>query len=103
MLLPLCTAQAQVYFPDKLYDMLEDALISYGETHLGCRAISPIWMSYYVDGCVQVRMAWRAPGSWGRTCALHTVHRCVCIPSGNAATGMLEWSSAARGPFHQCP
>lgn len=49
----LVRTQAQVYFPDKLYDMLEDALISYGETHLGCRAISPIWMSYYVDGCVQ--------------------------------------------------
>lgn len=49
----LCTAQAQVYFPSEMYSALEDALIAFGEQHLGCRAISPIWMSYYVDGCVQ--------------------------------------------------
>jgi hypothetical protein len=29
-------------------------LLAYGESKLGCRAISPIWMSYYVDGCSQV-------------------------------------------------
>lgn len=45
--------QAQVYFPSTLYDQLQDALLSYGESQLGCRAISPIWMSYYIDGCVQ--------------------------------------------------
>lgn len=28
-------------------------MISYGERVLGCRSISPIWMSYYVDGCAQ--------------------------------------------------
>lgn len=49
----MCTAQAQVYFPSEMYSALEDALIAFGEQHLGCRAISPIWMSYYVDGCVQ--------------------------------------------------
>ena len=42
-----------MYFPPSLYDALEDALISYGESVLGCRAITPIWMSYYVDGCCQ--------------------------------------------------
>ncbi len=50
----LVRTQAKVYFPSELYDVLEDALISYGESRLGCRAISPIWMSYYVDGCSQV-------------------------------------------------
>jgi hypothetical protein len=45
--------QAQVYFPADLYAALEDALLAYGESRLGCRAITPIWMSYYVDGCVQ--------------------------------------------------
>ncbi|KAG2499292.1 hypothetical protein HYH03_002870 [Edaphochlamys debaryana] len=49
----LIRTQAAVYFPDELYAQLEDALLSYGETQLGCRAISPIWMSYYVDGCGQ--------------------------------------------------
>ena len=50
----LVRTQAKVYFPSELYDALEDSLISYGESRLGCRAISPIWMSYYVDGCSQV-------------------------------------------------
>ena len=36
---------AQVYFPPELYERLEDGLISYGESHLGCRSITPIWMS----------------------------------------------------------
>ncbi|KXZ56701.1 hypothetical protein GPECTOR_1g631 [Gonium pectorale] len=49
----LVRTQAQVYFPEDLYNMLEAALLSYGESQLGCRSISPIWMSYYVDGCVQ--------------------------------------------------
>lgn len=79
--LPPCTAQAQVYFPDKLYDMLEDALISYGETHLGCRAISPIWMSYYVDGCVQVGTACvkGQQRGWGRSGALRAVRHGVLL------------------------
>lgn len=45
--------QAQVYFPEPLYARLEDALLAYGESQLGCRGMTPIWMSYYVDGCVQ--------------------------------------------------
>ena len=49
----LIRTQAKAYFPRALYDRLEADLISYGERALGCRAISPVWMSYYVDGCVQ--------------------------------------------------
>lgn len=45
--------QAAAYFPPKLYRALEDALLEYGEEQLGCKAISTVWMSYYVDGCVQ--------------------------------------------------
>jgi hypothetical protein len=45
--------QAQAYFPSLLYEQLVESLITYGETKLGCRAISPIWMSYYIDGCSQ--------------------------------------------------
>jgi hypothetical protein len=48
-----CWYQAQVYFPKALYQQLQDALISFGESRLGCRAITPIWMSYYVDGMSQ--------------------------------------------------
>lgn len=49
----LIRTQAQVYFPSQYYEALVDALISFGEERLGCRAISPIWCSYYVDGCLQ--------------------------------------------------
>lgn len=33
---------------------LEDALVEYGERVLGCRGISPVWLSYYISGCRQV-------------------------------------------------
>ncbi|GBF89879.1 oxoglutarate iron-dependent dioxygenase [Raphidocelis subcapitata] len=45
--------QAAAYFPKALYKRLESDLIAYGERVLGCRAITPVWMSYYVDGCAQ--------------------------------------------------
>lgn len=41
------------FFPRKLYNQLEDELIAFGEQQLGCRGISPIWLSNYVDGCFQ--------------------------------------------------
>jgi Rps23 Pro-64 3,4-dihydroxylase Tpa1-like proline 4-hydroxylase len=46
-------SQAQAYFPQKLYEQLVDELLAYGESQLGCRAITPIWMSYYINGCCQ--------------------------------------------------
>ncbi|KAF8071143.1 GPA3 [Scenedesmus sp. PABB004] len=42
--------QASVLFPEPLHEALVDALLQYGERELGCRAISPVWVSYYVDG-----------------------------------------------------
>eukprot|EP00882_Tetradesmus_deserticola_P023752 GHRQ01025863.1.p2 GENE.GHRQ01025863.1~~GHRQ01025863.1.p2 ORF type:complete len:186 (+),score=52.74 GHRQ01025863.1:828-1385(+) len=45
--------QAAAYFPEQLHEQLVDALLDYGEKQLGCRAISPVWMSYYIDGCGQ--------------------------------------------------
>jgi len=44
---------ADAFFPSELYDQLEDSLIEYGERVLGCRAISPVWLSFYTDGCRQ--------------------------------------------------
>lgn len=49
----LMRTQAAAYFPKTLYRRLESDLLSYGERVLGCRAISPVWMSYYIDGCLQ--------------------------------------------------
>jgi hypothetical protein len=37
--------QAAAYFPKPLYRRLESDLLAYGERNLGCRSISPIWMS----------------------------------------------------------
>lgn len=44
---------ADAFFPPELYDRLEEALTEWGERELGCRGISPLWLSYYVDGCRQ--------------------------------------------------
>jgi hypothetical protein len=50
----LLRTQAQVYFSPEQHEALVDALLRFGESQLGCRAITPIWLSNYVDGCVQV-------------------------------------------------
>lgn len=50
----LLRTPADQFFPEEQYQQLEDALLDYGEEHLGCRGISPVWLSYYVDGCRQV-------------------------------------------------
>jgi hypothetical protein len=50
----LIRTPAEDFFPKELFEGLEDALLSYGENKLGCRSISPVWLSYYVDGCSQV-------------------------------------------------
>ena len=49
-----CRTPADHFFPDGSYSALIDALQEYGEQQLGCRGISPVWLSYYVDGCRQV-------------------------------------------------
>ncbi|KAF5833494.1 hypothetical protein DUNSADRAFT_10181 [Dunaliella salina] len=49
----LVRTQASAYFTPELCAELENALLAYGESQLGCRAITPIWMSYYVDGMMQ--------------------------------------------------
>ena len=33
------------------FDALTDALTQYGQERLGCRTISPPWLSFYIDGC----------------------------------------------------
>ena len=50
----LLRTPADQFFPEEAYQQLEDALLEYGEEHLGCRGMSPVWLSYYVDGCRQV-------------------------------------------------
>ncbi|PSC67839.1 Oxoglutarate iron-dependent dioxygenase [Micractinium conductrix] len=58
----LLRTPASAFFPPELYDRLEDALVEYGERVLGCRGISPVWLSYYVDGC---RQGWHSDAPHG--------------------------------------
>ncbi|GAQ82551.1 hypothetical protein KFL_001150120 [Klebsormidium nitens] len=60
----LIRTPAEDFFPRTLYESLEDALLSYGENKLGCRSISPVWLSYYVDGCSQELHADNPHGPW---------------------------------------
>ena len=52
----LLRTPADQFFPEEAYQQLEDALLEYGEEQLGCRGMSPVWLSYYVDGCRQVAL-----------------------------------------------
>ena len=56
--------QAKRYFNAKAYEKLEDALLTYGQKHLGCSAITPIWLSCYIDGCYQGMHADNPHGPW---------------------------------------
>ena len=45
--------QAATYFDADDFDALADALTTFGQKELGCRSISPPWLSFYVDGSEQ--------------------------------------------------
>jgi len=44
---------AQEFFPEKVFQLFLDELLDFGRQHLGCVAISPPWLSLYVEGCEQ--------------------------------------------------
>jgi hypothetical protein len=44
---------ASEYFEPELFERLCEELTEFGRTQLGCDAISPPWLSLYVDGCSQ--------------------------------------------------
>lgn len=46
----LLRTPADHFFGHELHDRLVEALLTYGESHLGCRGISPLWLSCYTDG-----------------------------------------------------
>ena len=45
---------AEAAFSEDQHAALLDALLAHGEARLGCRGISPVWLSYYIEGCSQV-------------------------------------------------
>lgn len=44
---------AENYFGPEGFTELLEALTKFGQERLGCTAISPPWLSVYVDGCEQ--------------------------------------------------
>ncbi|GAB5371227.1 hypothetical protein AAMO2058_001561400 [Amorphochlora amoebiformis] len=60
----LIRTPASQYFPPEVFKRLEESLASYAQEVLGCRSVSPIWLSYYVDGCFQEMHADVPHGPW---------------------------------------
>jgi hypothetical protein len=58
------------YFPDELTGRLLDRLRRWGLETLGCGSITPPWLSYYVDGCVQELHADVPQGPWAYVLSL---------------------------------
>lgn len=49
----LIRTPAEYYFQKKTYLDFYSRLTQWGRENLGCHAVSPPWLSYYVDGCFQ--------------------------------------------------
>jgi hypothetical protein len=52
------------YFPEPLTKSFLERLKAWGREALGCGAITPPWLSYYVEGCVQELHADVPHGPW---------------------------------------
>lgn len=55
---------ARYFFPKELFKKLENELVSYGQTNLGCNGISDPWISLYLDGSYQNLHADSPHGPW---------------------------------------
>lgn len=62
---------AELFFPEDLYLQIETELKQVGRDLLGCSAISPIWLSNYIEGCEQRLHADRPHGPWAFVLALN--------------------------------
>ncbi len=78
----LVRTQAADYFEADDFERLTAALTAYGQEELGCRAITPPWLSFYVDGCEQ---------------ALH-----ADVPQGPFAyvLSLTDWESVSKRDFY---
>jgi hypothetical protein len=66
----LLRTPAATFFPEDLHARLVDALAEHGERALGCRALSPLWLSLYVDGCAQELHTDAPHGPWALVLSL---------------------------------
>ncbi|EOD27916.1 hypothetical protein EMIHUDRAFT_235363 [Emiliania huxleyi CCMP1516] len=71
--------QAASYFDEDAFAALTDALTAFGQHELGCRAISPPWLSFYVDGCEQ-RLHADVPQATARTTLPNTLPGSFQLP-----------------------
>lgn len=55
---------AELYFEPGLHDQLVTTITQHARQEYGCSAISPIWLSNYVEGCEQRLHADRPHGPW---------------------------------------
>jgi 2OG-Fe(II) oxygenase superfamily len=60
----LLRTPAYHFFPKSLYQSLHRQLVDWGRKVLGCHAISPPWMSAYIEGCEQRLHADLPHGPW---------------------------------------
>lgn len=97
----LMRTPAHEFFPRKLSDALEDALIFFGESRLGCRGISPIWLSYYIDGCRQVPLFHGPQGvaRWSGPLGDAMCSFCNAYPRGSLGPPQ-SWSPGCREAVH---
>lgn len=59
----LLRTPAESFFPEPLYRDLEAQLLDHAMS-LGCRALTPVWLSYYVEGCRQELHTDSPHGPW---------------------------------------
>ena len=87
---------AENYFgPEGFADLLE-ALTKFGQEKLGCTAISPPWLSVYVDGCEQRYHtdSWHGPWAFvlSLTGEVTVIRWCTLRPSDDHCTSFRSGS-----------
>jgi hypothetical protein len=100
----LVRTAAQNFFPEPIYKQFLLSLLTWGEENLGCRAISPPWLSFYVDGCSQELHADIPHGPWSFVYSL-TPWAKRKFTGGQtviAKPKLLDyWGSLAPSDFHE--
>ena len=60
----LLRTPADHFFSQDLFKDLQKQLINWGQNSLGCSSLSPMWLSYYIDGCEQQMHTDSPHGPW---------------------------------------
>jgi hypothetical protein len=60
----LLRTPASVFFPHEVLQPLFEKLLQFASKRFGCRSMTPVWLSLYVDGCEQDWHADLPHGAW---------------------------------------